>query len=193
MPGAKSPWFFPNAVYSTPSPAFDTEARMAERGENYRPYRRFMIVLFTVLVFGICGVIIRGITRTLDRLPQAEHMLSSRPLDGRALRACAEDLRKLETKIRISASQQLGRAPADEVRWEKVAAQLELERVTLVGRCGLHEGSDDPARAALASAAEALEELLRVYGFLEHRFDEAARPASARALEALGEAETRLR
>ncbi len=160
-------------------------ARTEER--QYKPYRRFLVVVFALLVCGLCGMIIRGITRTLDRLPQAEHMATSAPLDARALKACAEDLRRLESKVRTTAGRRF--TVVNGPKFGAEANALELERLKLVGRCGLQNPQGDAAREALARAAEGIETLLRVYALLDSRFADEGYTASSNVKEALQQAD----
>ncbi len=154
-----------------------------------RPYRRFVIALFALAIAVLCGFVLRGIVRTLDRLPSSAGLYRPDRVDDRALRACGEDLERLEARVRRAAGEALGRGPearGSDRAWAAVATKLELERLGVVARCHLEEPGQDPAQQALAGAAERLEALVGVYGLLVAREEREALPESEalrRALE----------
>lgn len=134
-----------------------------------RPYRRLVGGVFAILVVVLCGGLIRGVVRAIDRLPSAATLERPAVVDVRALRACAEDLDKLEVKIRQSAAKAFGEAPAPDDGWNAARDAHELERITIVARCRLDEPTEDAAIHDLERAAEGLESLLRAYNLLHAR------------------------
>jgi hypothetical protein len=153
-------------LVSGPKVAVSTEPIASEEEQN-RPYRRFVRVVFFLAIAVLCGLVLRGIVRHLDRMPSAQALERPATVDVRALRACSEDLEKLEARTRKSASRAYGepRGTAAEI-WAATARELELERLSIVARCRLDEANDDAASRDLARAAEAIEGLLRSYSLL---------------------------
>lgn len=134
-----------------------------------RPYRRLVGAIFAIAVVALCGGLIRGVVRALDRMPSAATLERPQIVDTRALRACADDLERLELKIRQSAAKAFGEAPAPDDGWSTARDAHELERITIVARCRLDEPTEDPAVHDLERAAESLEGLLRAYNLLHAR------------------------
>lgn len=168
------------------------EDEHAEARAN-RPYRRLVGVVFAVAVVALCSVVLRGVVRALDRLPSAATLDRPAEVDVRALRACAEDLDKLEAKIRQAAGRAFAAAPDAPDEWHAAQDALELERITLVARCRLDEPSEDPVVHDLERAAEGLESLLRRYNLLYARHKDDGRARSREAREALERATHALR
>lgn len=155
-----------------------------EERRQLRPYRRLVGVLFTVAVSVAAVIILRGIIRHLDRMPTAGVPDKSTVVDVRALRACAEDLEKLEARVRQGASAAFGvlpaedRAPAD---WESIAHPFEVDRLSIVARCHLEEPTTDTIVTDLEAASNEIEALIRSYALLYGRHSEDGLP---HALEA---------
>ncbi len=173
-----------------------TPARREEEGRALRPYRRFVRILFALAIVGFCAIILRGIIRTLDRLPSVERLDRPERVDERALRACAEDLERLEARVRRSGGEALARADSKvgAEQWKVTADAIEVDRLRIVARCHLEEASADTAASELANAARSMESLIRSYHFLHARHvaeglpeSEAARASIRRALETLDE------
>jgi hypothetical protein len=139
-----------------------------------RPYRWFVVLLFALAIATLCGFILRGIIRTLDRLPSSAGLHRPEEVDVRALRACAEDLERLEARIRRAGGEAVSGAFPEEqaaLDWRRTADALELERLTIVARCHLEEPGADPAQRELSFAAAKIEALLSGYGLLRARFE----------------------
>lgn len=169
------------------------ETREEERRE-LRPYRRFVRIVFFIFLIILCGGVLRGIIRSLDRMPSASGVRPDGPVDVRALRACAEDLERLERRLRLGAGELLVRDPEIPMEsWQSFAQAFELERATIVARCNLDSGSDDPVVRDLKSAASAIEDLARNYGLLYERHEENGIGHSKDALEALRRANEALK
>lgn len=164
----------------------------AERRE-LRPYRRLVGGIFTVALAAMCAFILRGIIRTLDRMPSVENLVQPGAVDTRALRACAEDLDKLEARTRKEAGKAFASDGDEADAWEPIARALELERLQILARCHLHQASDDPVVHDLATAASGIEGQLRSYSLLyaRHRGDGA--PLSRETRSALERASAALR
>src|SRR5687767_7945275 len=149
-----------------------TEAEEREH-RQLRPYRRVVGAVFAIAISTMGVLTLRGIIRHLDRLPTVEALVTPAKVDVRALRACAEDLERLEARVRLTATRAFGAAPGvDEskpVEWEALARPLELERVSIVARCRLHEESADIVVGELETAANEIESLIRSYGLLHSR------------------------
>lgn len=167
----------------------------AEERRQLRPYRRVVGLIFVaLLVFGAV-VTLRGIIRHLDRLPSVDALYKTPTVDVRALRACAEDLEKLEARVRVVAGRAFSEPPPEEgpaPEWQTVTSELELERLSIVARCRLSEPSDDPAVKDLEDAATHVESLMRSYALQYGRHVEdgvhesrETRRALKRALNAL--------
>jgi hypothetical protein len=168
------------------------DTREMERRE-LRPYRRFVRVVFFILMGVLCVVVLRGIIRSLDRLPSASGVRPDGPVDIRALRACAEDLERLEKRIRLGAGELLARDAETQEPWQTVGQTFELERATIVARCNLDASSDDPVVRDLKAAASAIEDLARSYALMVERHRENGLPRSRDAIEALRRANEALR
>ncbi|MCK6550941.1 hypothetical protein L6R52_34205 [Myxococcota bacterium] len=160
----------------------------AEERKQLRPYRRLVGAIFAIAVVVACVLVFRGIIRHLDRLPSLEGLDKPKVVDVRALRACAEDLDRLELRIRTLAGQAFAELPVEgaaQSPWDVHAKQLELERLSIVARCRLNEPTTDGAVADLEKAVGELEELLRSYSLLYARHKESGIPSSKEAREAL--------
>lgn len=165
-----------------------TPSARDEERRSLRPYRRFVQLLFTLAIMGLCAVILRGIVRTLDRLPSVETLDRLELVDERALRACAEDLDKLEARVRLAAGDALAAAPggpANVERWRATTEAIEVDRLRIVARCRLEEGSDDPVVRDLRLAGQSIESLIRSYHFLFARHQAEGVPESQSAREAV--------
>jgi hypothetical protein len=148
----------------------DAKEAPEEERRQLRPYRRFVRVVFFVFLSGLCFVVLRGIIRSLDRMPSTA-VRTDGPVDDRALRACAEDLERLERRLRTAAGELLaGDASAES--WQAFAQPYELERLGIVARCNLEADSSDPVVRDLKVAASALEDLARSYALVYDRHKE---------------------
>ncbi|MCC7381832.1 MAG: hypothetical protein IT384_08390 [Deltaproteobacteria bacterium] len=149
------------------------EATGPREEEQNRPYRRFVGVMFALAIAVLCGLVLRGIVRHLDRMPSSTQLDRPASVDTRALRACAEDLDRLAIQTRKLAGRAFTETPTDEGEWVRTQQGLELERLSIVARCHLDESSEDPVRQDLTLAAERIEGLLRSYSLLlaRHRED----------------------
>ncbi|MBI4814879.1 MAG: hypothetical protein HY791_01395 [Deltaproteobacteria bacterium] len=160
--------------------------------EQNRPYRRAVALLFTASLVGICGLVLRGIIAQLDRMPAIE-----RPgtVDTRALRACADDLLRLEESARKLAGRTYSEAgdmaeAADS--WVNKISALETERASIVGRCALDRATDDVAVRELERAAGHVEDLMRSYRLTLSRHFEDGRGSSREARKAVERARASL-
>jgi hypothetical protein len=166
-----------------PSEAAETEER-----KQLRPYRRLVGVIFTVAVVVAAVVILRGIIRHLDRMPSVDALSKPARVEVRALRACAEDLGKLEAIVRQNAGLLFSQVPAEDqapVDWEQISRPLEIERLGIVARCRLNEPSSDPAVGELEKASNEIDALIRAYALLYSRHLESALPHAIEARAAL--------
>ena len=170
----------------------DDDQDVVEKRAN-RPYRRFVGVIFALTITILSILILRGIIRSIDRMPTADALSRPGHVDTRALRACAEDLEKLEAKIRLAGSTALGKAEDTDPPWPATEQALEVERLHIVARCHLESGEDDPAVQDLATASSAIERLIRNYGLLHARHLSEGMSISAEAKEALLRANTALK
>ncbi len=169
------------------------DTREEERRQN-RPYRRFVRIVFFVAMSVLCVLVLRGIIRSLDRMPSPATQHSLAPVDVRALRACAEDLERLERRLRTASADLLTRdteTPPED--WQTFAQPYEMERLTIVARCNLDAGSNDPVVRDLKTAASAIEDLARNYSLLYDRHKENGIPRSKEAAEALRRANDALK
>jgi hypothetical protein len=160
--------------------------------EQNRPYRRFVRIVFALAITLLCGLVLRGIVRHLDRLPSANAIERPATVDVRALRACAEDFDKLIGATRRAAGRAFAE-PQGKDGWRGVAHELEVERLSIVARCRLDESSDDPVVHDLGRAAEGIEGLLRSYSLLYARHFEDGEKAAGEAREALDRATSALK
>lgn len=151
----------------------------AEERRQLRPYRRVVGLIFVIVLLFGAVVTLRGIIRHLDRLPSVDALYKTPDVDVRALRACAEDLEKLEARARTTCGRAFAELPPLEgplPEWQTFGAPLELELLTIVARCRLHEPSEDAVVKDLESAAIHLEAMLRSYALLYARHvDDGAR------------------
>ena len=138
----------------------------------FRPYRAFLTILVLIGALGLSALILRGIINTLDRLPSADRMDRLEVVDVRALRACADDLGRLEVRARKDAARALERG----TEWRPALDALEIERLKIVARCRLDDPRGDPAIQQLARGATALENLLRTYTLVFDRIENDGRP-----------------
>ncbi len=151
------------------SPPGDKALHHDEERKQLRPYRVFLALLIIICLTALCGMVLRGIVNTLDRLPSTATMQRLDEVDVRALRACADDLGKLEGRIRERAGDTVvGEA---DLSWEQSRQAFELERLQIVARCRLDEPGADPAVQELARAATALENVTRTYTLLFERLN----------------------
>ncbi|MBI2378375.1 MAG: hypothetical protein HYV07_30530 [Deltaproteobacteria bacterium] len=161
----------------------DAPERASSRGaesEQNRPYRRVVALVFTLSVAAICGLIFRGIVRHLDRMPAHE-----RPgtVDTRALKACAEDLLRLEESVRKLAGRAFSEPNAAEPILDQFG-ELEEERSRIVARCTLDQ-PNDPASLELERASSKIEDSARSYRLLFHRHHDDGQAASREARAAI--------
>jgi hypothetical protein len=159
------------------------ETREEERRE-LRPYRRFVRIVFFLALSVMCVLVLRGIIRSLDRLPSGG-VAANGPVDVRALRACAEDLERLEKRLRNAAADLLAREPNQSEPWRAFIESYEVERLTIVARCNLEDSSNDPVVRDLRAASSAIEELARSYALVYERHLEHGLPRAREATEAL--------
>lgn len=165
----------------------------ASEHEANRPYRRLVGVVFGVAVVVLCTFVLRAVVRAIDRLPTAAALERPAVVDARALRACAEDLERLEAKIRASAARAFGEAPGVPSTWAAARDAHELEHLAIVARCRLDEPTEDAAVHDLERAAGDLEGLLREYNLLMARHLADGLPHAAEAREALERASRSLK
>lgn len=171
-----------------------SDAPRSEEERLNRPYRRFVRVVFFMAIIALCGGVLRGIIRHLDRMPSALTLERPSVVDVRALRACAEDLEKLEARARKSAGKAYSEPlPGAAEAWSLLMRELEIERLSIVARCRLDEASEDPVVHDLALAAEGIEGLLRSYSLLFSRHLEDGLRKSRDAQEAVERANVVLR
>lgn len=175
-----------------------TEGDRSERADDERrknrPYRRLLTALFVIIVSVLCLLTLRGIVRTLDRLPSVDRLHQPEQVDARALAACAEDLLRLEEQTRTLAARALTEpAHAPREPWAERTRELEVERLRITARCRLSEASDDTLVNDLAQAASAVEALTRTYGLLYDRYRTEGQPRSLEAAEALSRARAALK
>lgn len=164
-----------------------------EEKKALRPYRRFVGLLFALTILLLSVLILRGIIRSLDRLPTAGTLARPAVVDTRALRACAEDLEKLEARTRLVGGQALAHREPTNPDWAAQEQGLEVERLTIVARCHLDQPSGDPVVQDLSGAANAVERLIRTYGLLHARLVAEGHPLSKEVAEALGRANAALK
>jgi hypothetical protein len=170
--------------------------REAEERKQLRPYRRLVGLIFALAIAVVAVFVLRGIIRRLDRLPSVDALLKPTVVDVRALRACAEDLDKLEVRIRALAGRAFSELPPEGQRaadWQALSADVELERISIVARCRLHEPNEDPVVKDLEEAANHLEALMRSYGLLYGRHEDDGLLHSTDAKRALQRAGTALK
>ena len=172
----------------------DPGATSDEDRRQYRPYRRFVRIVFFLAVGVMTALILRGIIRSLDRMPTPADVRPTGPVDIRALRACAEDLEKLEARLRSAAGKLLARSPSGKVEsWHTFIQPFELDRLSVVARCKLDEPSSDPAVADLSAASSAIEELARSYSLIYEQHKKDGWEQSRESTEALLRANKRLK
>jgi hypothetical protein len=175
--------------------AAEVQGQAEEERRQLRPYRRFVIILFVVVLVALCAFVLRGIIRTLDRLPSISTFQKLDSVDERALLACADDLDKLNLRTRREAGRVFTEIPGPKSTadgWEPIGNKLEQERLQIVARCRLDEAGEDPVAQDLHRAADEMEEVLRSYSLLYARHKEdglkhavQAEEAYRRALQAL--------
>ncbi len=161
-----------------------------EERRQLRPYRNVVRGVFALAVFGICGLLMRGIIGYLDRMPSADTFQRPERVDERALRACAVDLDRLGVAIHRRAGELLTERPGLEPAPTRADPfeTLETERLRIVARCRLDETVSDPAAAAVTRAADETGELLRALGLQYGRHQKDAVPRSREAQRAIREA-----
>jgi hypothetical protein len=151
----------------------------AEERRQLRPYRRIVGLIFALVLVVAAVLVLRGIVRHLDRLPSVDALYKTPDVDVRALRACAEDLEKLEAKVRLIAGRAFSELLVEDLpvpEWQSFGGELELERLSIVARCRLHEPREDAVVNDLEEAANHLEALIRSYALLYARHaDDGAR------------------
>lgn len=172
----------------------DRPEAAAERRAN-RPYRRVVGLLFAALLLVVAFGVLRGVIQRLDRLPSVESFTPPDRVDDRALRACAEDLDRLEARIRTTAGRSFARDPRapETPDWQEESEQLETERLRIVARCRLHESGTDAVVTDLTTAADQLETMLRSYNLLFDRHAADGEKASMEVRAALERALAALR
>jgi hypothetical protein len=141
--------------------------------EQNRPYRRFVRIVFALVVLVISVLVLRGMIRYLDRLPGVDVRFKPESVDNRALAACAEDLERLVGRIRLAAGHAFSLTPtadSEVALWESQARQFEIERLRIVARCRLDEASEDPVVRDLEQASNGIVALLREYSLLYARY-----------------------
>jgi hypothetical protein len=164
--------------------------------EQNRPYRRFVRIVFALVILVISVLVLRGMIRYLDRLPSVDVRFKPQRVDNRALAACAEDLERLAGRIRIAAGHAFSVIPAQDAEvalWESQARQFEIERLRIVARCRLDEASEDPVVRDLDQASNGVVSLLREYSLLYARFEVEAKSVAGDISGALERANAALR
>jgi hypothetical protein len=167
-----------------------------EERRQLRPYRRGVGGIFTIVLVVCSILVLRGIIRHLDRLPSVDALYKTPNVDVRALRACAEDLDKLEAKVRSHAGKAFSDLPEDDApvpSWQALGGELEHERLTIVARCRLHEPSEDAVVKDLEEAANHIEVLIRSYALLYARHATDGVPESREARRVLKRARSALK
>lgn len=167
----------------------------AEKRE-LRPYRRLVVAIFAAVILAAGVFVLRGIVRHLDRLPTVDKLEKPSVVDVRGLRACAEDLDRLETRVREGAGKMLASLSRDQERMtaaRELTEELSLELLRIVARCRLHEVSSDPVVADLEAAANELELMIRAFAVLYDRHAEDVLPHSVEARRTLERATAQLR
>src|SRR5262249_35064873 len=160
-----------------------------------RPYRRLVGAIFAVAIVVGAFVILRGIIRHLDRMPSSDELTKPTVVDVRALRACAEDLERLELRVRQAAGAAFSGLPAEDAPvpdWEVLSKPLVLDRLAIEARCRLNEKSDDAAAVDLATASNEIDALIRAYQVLYGRQVAEVLPHAQNAESALKRASTAL-
>ena len=150
-----------------------------EEKRQLRPYRYLVFLLFWLAVTSLCGLLIRGVIRHLDRMPSVATFASLDAVDERALLACGEDLRKLEVEVRARFAKLITGPPqaSNDAPWDA----LERRRLEIVARCRLSELGDDPLATALNTAAGEIERLIRGFALMFERYDNEVRGHSSEA------------
>ena len=167
--------------------------RKDEERKQFRPYRNFVrVVLFTAIAV-LWSFMLRGIIGHLDRMPSADQFDRPGEVDVRALRACGDDLIKLEIAIRKLAAKRLTRLPPYPEAAEDPWDALDRTRLQVVARCHLDRQSDDPAHQKLHDAAHEIERLIRAYALAEDRHENEVVGHSTDALEAVSSAHSILK
>lgn len=168
----------------------------AEEKKQLRPYRWLVGVIFGLAIAVVAVFVLRGIIRRLDRLPSVDALFKPNVVDVRAMRACSEDLDKLEARVRLLAGRAFSELPPEGQKipdWQVLSADVELERLSIVARCRLHEPSSDPVVKDLEDAANHLEALMRSYALLYGRHEDDGVTHSIDAKRALQRANTALK
>lgn len=168
-------------------------SRVEEERRALRPYRRLVFAIFAIFVVVSSVLVLRGIVRHLDRLPALAPSETPKKLDARALRACSEDLSRLESTFRKEAGPLFG-APfvSRETalrRWDVLTSQVELERIAIVVRCALNGPPIDRASTHLAEAATRLEDAIREHTLLFQRHVNSSQARARETRRALQRAE----
>jgi hypothetical protein len=169
----------------------ETKDLPEEEKRQLRPYRRFVRIVFFVFLSVLCFVVLRGIIRSLDRMPTSG-VRPNGPVDDRALRACVEDLERLERRLRTAAGELLAGDSSTE-SWQTFVQPYELDRLGIVARCNLDADSDDPVVRDLKVAASAVEDLARSYALAYDRHKENGLPRSKDVASALQRANDALK
>jgi hypothetical protein len=177
------------------SPEGEAGSTGAEERRQLRPYRRLVGIIFAVLIAIGAFVILRGIIRHLDRMPSSDALQKPNLVDVRALRACAEDLERLERAVRQAGGAAFSGIPAEDAPvpdWEVLSRQFVVDRVAIEARCRLNEKSDDAAVAELETASNEIDALIRAYQVLYGRQVEDVLPHALNAESALRRANAAL-
>ena len=153
-----------------------------------RPYRRFVLLVFWLAVTSLCGLLIRGVIRHLDRMPSVGTFASPDSVDGRALRACGDDLLKLEADVRTRFAGLIagGAVVSGDEPWN----ELESRRLKIVARCRLSEPGEDPLATNLNAAAGEIERLIRGFALMFQRYENEVWGHSKDAQESIQRART---
>jgi hypothetical protein len=164
--------------------------------EQNRPYRRFVRIVFALVILVISVLVLRGMIRYLDRLPSVDVRFKPQRVDNRALAACAEDLERLAGRIRLAAGHAFSLVPAadsEAALWGTQSRQFEVERLRIVARCRLDEASEDPVVRDLDQASNGIVALLREYNLLYDRYQVDAKSIAGDIGGALDRANSALR
>jgi hypothetical protein len=160
--------------------------RRKSEQQQLRPYRRLVTTVFVLGVIALFAFVGRGIIGHLDRMPSVDQFAQPDFVDHRALKACAEDLNKLERLVRKEAAilfTSIGPTPHEPV-WQS----LKKDRLKIIARCMLNEDGTHPAHHSLQVAAENIESQIRSFYLLYEKHQIESAEYSSQSREAIREA-----
>ncbi len=163
----------------------------SEERRQLKPYRRFVAAVLGIVSMVLFGMLIRGISRALDRLPSPEQHQSLSQVDQRALLACADDLKRLESRLRKVAGSALAKVPTPGepvLSWQQLTTEIETERVMVVARCRLEDQRQGSPGGLVAEGAAELANEMSEYGLIYQRHLGASQRHALKARNSLGEA-----